>query len=1115
MKKITIDGNGICSRMAYLFTEVSGIYPITPSSTMAENVDKMSSNKEKNIFGDIAKVVEMQSEAGAAGLIHGALESGTLATTFTASQGLLLMIPNMYKMSGEMLPAVFHVAARSLSTHALSIMGDHQDIYAVRSTGFAIISSSNVQDIAYLTPISHLSAISSSIPVLHFFDGFRTSHEISKIDMLETNELLDLVPYDKMQNFRNRSLNPKHPNVRGTNQNDDIYFQITESRNKDYESLINIVEDYMNKINEKAHTNYKPFNYYGSKTARKVIVAMGSVNDTIKEVIDNLNGDLGLIEVHLYRPFSKKHLLNVLPNTVEKIAVLDRTKEPCSREPLYLDVVDALKEKNITIVGGRYGLSGKNTNPSQIKAVYDMLDNPVDNFTIGINDNVTNLSLKETNFKINDTYDILIYGYGSDGMVSLSKSIIDLVGENTNKFVQGYNEYDSKKSGGITISHLRFSDKQIHKPYYVENPSVVVISKDKYLSEIDLFSNIKENGKVLINTNKSSEELLNYIKPINLKNITEKNLQIYVIDALKESSKLNGKINMLLSLPIISLTNLIDINKANDYFKHFVEYKYVKAGKEMIKNNKEAIDNSLNLLKKIELNSNANVKEENLNFYESLYERLGNKLSTKDVLNYKDGVHNPYHKHNGPISDLIPNWISENCIQCNQCSFVCPNNVIKSFLLSEEEYNNSPDYIKKSAVKCKNPLLKDYYFIISVNARSCTGCKVCINTCPGFKNNKALDLILNNKEEQIKFDYLIHNIKNKNILSDDTIIGCVFKESGFTNPSSCAGCGEVGYLKILTQLFKDKIIIANATGCSSIYGGTLLNNPYSIPWTSSLFEDNAEFGYGILIGNHFIKNKIASYMLNHIDENELYKSWLQNPNDSNISDKLLNSTNDETILSLKDYLYERNIWIVGGDGWAYDIGFGGIDHILSSNDNVNILVLDTGAYSNTGGQASKSTPMGAIASFASSGKKTNKKDLVSIAMNYPNCFVATISLGANMVQTIKAFKEANSHNGPSIIIAYSPCITHGIKGGMQNSILIEKLAVESGFFPLIRYNPITNTVNIDSKNIDFNKYNDFIESQTRFTMLKEKNIDKYNEFVELSKKEAIERLEKYKNWNKE
>ena len=541
MKKITIDGNGICSRMAYLFTEVSGIYPITPSSTMAENVDKMSSNKEKNIFGDTVKVVEMQSEAGAAGLIHGALEAGTLATTFTASQGLLLMIPNMYKMSGEMLPAVFHVAARSLSTHALSIMGDHQDIYAVRSTGFAIIASSNVQDIAYLTPISHLSAISSSLPVLHFFDGFRTSHEISKIDMLETNELLDLVPYDKIQDFRNRALNPKHPNVRGTNQNDDIYFQITESRNKDYESLINIVEDYMNKINEKANTNYKPFNYYGSKTAKKVIVAMGSVNDTIKEVIDNLNGDLGLIGVHLYRPFSKKHLLNVLPDTVEKIAVLDRTKEPCSREPLYLDVVDALKEKNITIVGGRYGLSGKNTNPSQIKAVYDMLDNPIDDFTIGINDNLTNLSLKETNFKINDTYDILIYGYGSDGMVSLSKSIIDLVGENTNKFVQGYNEYDSKKSGGITISHLRFSDKQIHKPYYVENPSVVVISKDKYLSEIDLFSNIKENGKILINTNKNKEELLNYIKPINLKNITEKNLQIYVIDALKESSKLNGK----------------------------------------------------------------------------------------------------------------------------------------------------------------------------------------------------------------------------------------------------------------------------------------------------------------------------------------------------------------------------------------------------------------------------------------------------------------------------------------------------------------------------------------------------------------------------------------------
>ena len=1115
MKRVVKDGNEVCSDIAYLFTEVSGIYPITPSSPMAENVDKMASSGVKNFFDDTVKVVEMQSEAGAAGMVHGALVAGTLATTFTASQGLLLMIPNMYKIAGEMLPAVFHVAARSLSTHALSIMGDHQDVYAVRSTGFAILCSSNVQDIAYLTPVSHLSAIHSSIPMLHFFDGFRTSHEINKINILEKDDIKDLLNEEKIKEFRNKAINPKNPNIRGTNQNDDIYFQITESRNNDYNELVDTIEFYMNEINKKAGTNYKPFNYYGNKCAKKVIVAMGSVNDTIKEVIDNSDEALGLIEVHLYRPFSKKHFLSELPNTVEKIAVLDRSKEFCSREPLYLDVTEVLKDKNICIVGGRYGLSGKNTTPGQIKAIYDMLDNPKDNFTIGIKDDVTNLSLEEASFKIDNTKDVLIYGYGSDGMVSFSKSIVNMIGENTEKYVQCYNEYDSKKSGGITINHLRFGDEPINKPYYVDNAKLIIIAKEKYLKEINVLENISNNGTLLINTNKTSEELEEYINNDNLKIIKERNIKIYTIDASGEALKLGlkEKINMFLSLPVIDLISLIDIEEAKEYFNHFVEYKYKDAGDKVVNLNKQAIDKSMFLLKEIKLNYQEKENEKINDFYESLYNRDGYKLTVKDVLPYKDGIHNPYYKDNEPISSIIPKWINENCIECNHCSFVCPNNVLRTFLLTEEEYLNSPDYVKE---RCKKSRNKGYYFILGIDARSCTGCSVCINTCPGLKGNKALEKYEVNEEEQLIFDYLNKNIKDKKLTSDDTVIGCAFKESGFSKPSSCAGCGEVTYLKVLTQLFKDEIIIANATGCSSIYGGTLLNNPYSIPWASSLFEDNAEFGYGILMGNHVMKNRIASYMLQNLNENkDIYTNWLQNPNNYEFAKEVEEKTNNKKIKELKDYLYKRNLWIVGGDGWAYDIGFSGIDHILSSNDNVNILVLDTGAYSNTGGQMSKATPLGAIASFASSGKKTGKKDLASIAINYPNCYVATISLGANMMQTIKAFKEASNHNGPSIIIAYAPCIAHGIIGGMERSVEIEKLAVTSGFFPLIRYNPTIDKLILDSKNIDFNKYNDFIESQTRFTMLKDKNPKQYEKLIELSKKEAIKRYEKYNNLEKQ
>lgn len=1110
MKRVVKDGNEVCSSIAYLFTEVSGIYPITPSSPMAENVDKMASSGEKNFFEDTVKVVEMQSEAGAAGMIHGALVAGTLATTFTASQGLLLMIPNMYKMAGEMLPAVFHVASRSLSTHALSIMGDHQDIYAVRSTGFAILCSSSVQDIAFLTPVAHLSSIDSSIPMLHFFDGFRTSHEINKVDILGKEDLKDLLNQEKISSFRQKAMNPKKPNVRGTNQNDDIYFQITEARNADYDELIDIVEYYMNQINEKAGTHYKPFNYYGSSQAKKVIVAMGSVTDTIKEVIDASKEELGLIEVHLYRPFSKQHFLKELPTSVEKIAVLDRSKEFCSREPLYLDVVEVLKERNIQVVGGRYGLSSKNTSPSDIKAVYELLDNPKDDFTIGIVDDVTHLSLEKTDFQIENTNDVLIYGYGSDGMVSFSKSLATMIGENTEQYVQCYSEYDSKKSGGITVSHLRFSNHPIHKPYYVESAKLMVVSKEKYLKELDLLDKIANHGTLLINTKQSSEELQNYISSKNLKIIEEKKIKVYAIDATGESLKLGlkEKINMFLSLPVIDLMSLIDLEEAKQYFTSFVEHKYKDAGEEVVELNKIAIDKSMFLLKEIKLNIDG-IKEtiNDRTFYESLYHKNGNELTVKEVLPYKNGIHTPYYKENEPISSIIPKWINENCIECNQCSFVCPNNVIRTFLLDEEEYKSSPTYIQE---RCKKSNRKGYYFALAVDARSCTGCGVCIQTCPGMKQQKALKKGIVHLEEQMIFDYLNQNIKDKHLISDDTVIGCAFKPSGFSGPSSCAGCGETAYLKILTQLFKDEILIANATGCSSIYGGTLLNNPYSIPWASSLFEDNAEFGYGILMGNHVMKNRIASYMLKNLDHHkDLYTKWLQNPNNKEWARQVEEETTDEKIKELKDYLYKRNVWIVGGDGWAYDIGFSGIDHILSSNDNVNILVLDTGAYSNTGGQMSKATPLGAVASFASSGKKTGKKDLASIAMTYPNCYVATISLGANMVQTIKAFKEASNHNGPSIVIAYAPCIAHGIIGGLERSVEIEKLAVTSGFFPLIRYNPTTQKLTLDSKNIDFNTYENFIESQTRFTMLKEKNPKRYNEFMMLSKEEAIKRYQKY------
>ena len=1114
----TVDGNEACATTAYMFSEIAGIYPITPSSPMAEHIDEWSNAGKLNIFNDKVKVVEMQSEAGASGFIHGALQNGVLATTFTASQGLLLMIPNMYKMAGEMLPCVMHVAARSLSTHALSIMGDHQDIYAARSTGFCMISSSSVQDAAILSGVAHLSAIDLSLPFMHFFDGFRTSHEINKIEVLDAYDYEKLLKKEALNRFRSKALNPMKPDTRGTAENDDIYFQATEVRNTFYDLVPDVVSDYMEKINRITGFNYKPFNYYGSMRAKKVIVAMGSVCETIKEVIDNLDEELGLIEVHLYRPFSVKYLLDVLPNTVEKIAVLDRTKEFGAREPLYLDVVNALKDKNITIVGGRYGLSSKNTTPSQIKAVYDMLDNPKDNFTIGIVDDVTNLSLDVNDFNIKTSKEVLIYGYGSDGMVSASKSIIKLVGDNTDNYVQGYFQYDSKKSGGVTISHLRISNDKIRSTYYIENPDIVVVSKDSYFNEFEVLNKISKNSTLIINTSKREE--LESIMSYKLKKLLiDNNTKIYTLNAYDIANKvgLGNKISMIMEYAILYITNLIEHRIAKEELIKYIENKFSKKGEDVVKANIDALDITESNIEEFVLDDyNYDIDKKDMDLYESMFKREGNNLPVSAFLSMPNGIFKAGTSklENKTISEIVPHYIPDNCINCNQCAFVCPHSVVRPYLLSEEEYNNVPTVIKN---RCKKAIgLDDYYFTVGISIKNCTGCGLCINTCPGIRGSKALTFNslsdeLKNNEQEI-FEYLEKNIKDKKKFNESTIKGLEFKKPKFEYCGACAGCGEPSYIKILTQLFGDNLIIANATGCSSIYGGSAPSTPYTMPWASSLFEDNAEYGYGMLISNNLIRNRIKNIMENNMNNSnsELFNKWLENYDNYEITKEVYNNLNDdipEELKPLKDYIPSRNYWCIGGDGWAYDIGFGGIDHVLSSNDNINILVLDTEVYSNTGGQSSKSSNIGSIASFATSGKKTNKKDLARIAMSYKNAYVAQISLGANMMQVIKTLKEANDYPGPSIVIAYCPCISHGIKGGMTNSVNMEKLAVECGYFPTFRRHPI-NGFTLDSKRVDFDKYYEFLELQSRYSNLKKINKD-YEELLKENKENSIERYEFY------
>ena len=1114
----TMDANEAVSNVAYKFSELCGIYPITPASPMAEKVDLLANSDNYNFWNNKVKVIEMQSEAGAVALVHGALQSGVLSTTFTASQGLLLMIPTLYKMSGEMLPGVLHVAARSLATHALSIFGDHQDIYAIRQTGVCMLASANPQDAYRMAAIAHLSAIKASLPFVNFFDGFRTSHEIDKIELLDFEKIKGLIDEYALNSFRDKAMSNEKYNTRGTAQNDDIYFQNVEVRNKYYEDAIDIVDDYMTKINDLTGSNFKPFNYYGAKDADSIIIAMGSVCDTIRETVDYLNKNgkkYGMVEVHLYRPFSNKHLLSVIPNTVKNVAVLDRTKEAAANgEPLYLDVVAALRDRNVNIVGGRYGLSSKDTTPAQIKAVFDFInsENRHHNFTIGINDDVTNLSLKvENNFIIpSNMTEFLIYGYGSDGMVSTSKDIIKIIGDYTDKYVQGYFQYDSKKSGGVTRSHMRISNSEIKKPYYVSNPSLVVVSKEEYIYKYDVIDNICDNGTLFLNTKLDIDTLVKTL-PNKIKHLlAKKNINFYIIDAYKlvNDLGLKNKISTCMEICIFDIIGIMDTNKVIDIMKESNIKRFSHKGENIININNRIVEEAIPNMKKVTIDKewiNLTYNErKGLSFEETIGLLKGNELPVSAFLDKKSGIYpggtTKYEKRD--IAETVPCWIKENCIQCNQCAFVCPHGVIRPYLLEKDDEH-------ENAVNSIFP--KDKKFAIGISYPDCTGCGLCANICPGKGGNKALEMKKYDKKKITNDEY---NYLNENRVNFESNLVSVknleFKDPKFEYSGACAGCGETAYIKNLTQLFGDNIFIANATGCSSIYGASAPSTPYSIPWANSLFEDNSEFGLGIKTGINIKRDKIKKYMEEH--ENPTFKKWLDNMNDYKICKEVydeIDFNKYSELTQLKDYILPKSMWIIGGDGFAYDIGYGGLDHVLSTNENINILILDTEVYSNTGGQSSKSSNLGSIASFTANGKKNYKKDLARIAMCYPHVYVACVNIGYNKEQYLKALQEANNHNGPAIIIAYAPCIEHGIKTGMEHSLDDAKLATECGYFLTFRYNPDNETFTLDSKEIDDTKYDAFLSNENRYANLKKVNPDEAKDLLDMQKEWAKKRFEYY------
>lgn len=1111
----TMDANEAVSNVSYNFTEIAGIYPITPASTMAEKVDILSNSGKKNFFGERVKVTEMQSEAGAIALVHGALQAGTLATTYTASQGLLLMIPSLYKMAGEMLPGVVHVAARSLSTHALSIFGDHQDVYAVRNTGVCMLCSSSPSEARDMANIAHLSAIKASLPFVNFFDGFRTSHQIDKIRLLDDEKIKGLIDFDALNKFRKRGINPNKPDTRGTAQNEDIYFQNTEARNGAYESAKVIVKNYMDEFNGLFGTNYKPFNYYGDVNADSVIIAMGSVCGTIRETIDDLNGKgnkYGLIEVHLFRPFSTSYLKGVLPDSVKRIAVLDRSKEfGAVGEALYMDVNSALSDTGIMIIGGRYGLSSKNVDPAQIKAVYDFLnsDRAHHNFTVGINDDVTHLSIPvDETYKLNIcNTEFLIYGYGSDGMVSTSKDIIRIIGDYTDSFVQGYFQYDSKKSGGVTRSHIKISDREILGAYYVSNPSLIVVSKDTYLYKYDILDNICDGGSLIVNTDMEEEVFLSSL-PNRVKYLlAKKGVHLFVIDAYKLVNELGlkNKISTCMEICIFKIINRIDVNRVREIIKDHNVKRFSHKGQDVIDSNNRIVERALDCLRGVDVPDDfidAEVEDRNkLNFMETINGLKGDSLPVSCFMDKKSGIFEggTTKSEKRDIAEMVPCWNGDNCIQCNRCAFVCPHGVIRPFLTKED----------RDSIKCLNP--KDVFYKIGISYKDCTGCGLCVNNCPGKMGEKALEMVNYNRDiyREDEFLYLLDNnvndMVNKKILN---VRNVGFEMPKFEFSGACGGCGETPYIKNLTQVFGNSLVIANATGCSSIYGASVPSMPYSVSWANSLFEDNAEFGLGILSGIMNKRNVIREYMLNNRDE--IFDKWLSDSDNVEVCmevEREIDFNKHRVLNDYRDFITPKSMWIIGGDGFAYDIGFGGLDHILSTNNNFNVMVLDTEVYSNTGGQSSKSSNLGSIASFTASGKENFKKDLARVAMCYPHVYVACCNIGYDKEQYLRALKEANSYNGPSIIICYAPCIEHGIKRGMEHSLDDAYLATKCGYFLTFRYNPLNGEFYMDSKDVDFDLYYDFLKGENRFNSLDEDKrilLDKQRDW-------AIKRYNYYKN----
>lgn len=1160
----TMDGNTAAAYVSYAFTEVAAIYPITPSSDMAEHVDQWSAQGKKNIFGQTVSVIEMQSEAGAAGALHGSLAAGALTSTYTASQGLLLMIPNMYKISGELLPGVFHVSARALATHALSIFGDHSDIMAANQTGFAMLASGSVQEVMDLAGVAHLAAIKSRIPFVHFFDGFRTSHEIQKIEEISYDTLASLIDKDALRAFKDRALNPEHPVTRGSNQNPDIFFQGREASNKFYEKVPDIVNEYMQEISKVTGRKYAPFVYYGHPDAEDIIISMGSSTSVIEETIDYLNENgykTGLLKIHLYRPFSAKYFFEALPASVKRIAVLDRSKDPVSLgEGLYKDIRSLFynKEQQPLIIGGRYGLGSKDFNSDHVKAVFDNLAaaKPKDSFTVGIIDDVTNTSL-DLGQPINTEPDGIkrckFWGLGSDGTVGANKDAIKIIGDNTDLYAQGYFSYDSKKSGGVTVSHLRFGREPIKSSYMISKADYVGVHNHSYLRKYDVLDDLVDGGVFVLNTNWSLEELEEKIPARAKRQLAEKNLQFYIINAAEIARKvgLGNRINMIMQTVFFKLANVLPLEESIGYLKDAIVASYGNKGEKVVEMNHNAVDQSIAHLLKVDIpkewaqaqDETEQDQVEKPEFIRDIADKVnaleGDKLPVSAFVGREDGTMPPgtsaYEKRS--IALYVPEWIAENCIQCTQCSLVCPHASIRPFLLNEEEKKNAPEAF--NTIKAMGKQVEGLEYKIQVSTLDCSGCLSCVEVCPAPTKALQAKPIESQTEVQVpNWNYAINEVSIKNdLMKKDSIKGSQFNQPLVEFSGACAGCGETPYVKLVTQLFGERMTIANATGCSSIWGAAYPSSVFTTncegkgpAWSNSLFEDNAEFGLGILLANDKIRESLQLKMAELIKEDvspelkETGQEWLDNFSDGEKTSQLtpglleLLVKEDKTlareILERGDFLTKKSHWVFGGDGWAYDIGYGGLDHVIASGRDINIFVYDTEVYSNTGGQASKSTPAAAVAKFASSGKKLGKKDLGLMATNYGNVYVAQIAMGANMNQTIKAIREAEAHPGPSLIIAYSTCINHGISEGMHTSMTRMKKAVDSGYWHLWRYNPQLkeegkNPFILDSKEPTAG-FRDYLMGEVRYSSLFKTFPDSAEELFQLAEDKAKAKYENYK-----